>query len=99
MDEATKKSYIDFIKSHLTQFHEIDKIIIFGSFLHAKNPNDIDVAIVQKSDHNFLTLSLKYRKALRELAKKISLDIVPLKKNVDGFFVQEIQKGKIIYER
>ncbi len=99
MDSITKESYINFIKSHLLQFQEIDKVIIFGSFFNSKNPNDIDVAIVQKSNNNFLTLSLKYRKALRELSKKISLDIVALKKDADGFFTHEIEKGRIIYER
>ncbi len=99
MNTPTKESYIDFIKSHLLQFPEIKKIVIFGSFFKTKDPNDIDIAIVQDSNNNFLTLSLKYRKALRELSKKIALDIVPLKKDFDGFFAEEIQKGRIIYER
>ncbi len=81
------------------QFPEIDKVIIFGSFFESNNPNDIDVAIVQETDSNFLALSLKYRKALRDLSKKIALDIVPLKKDFDGFFAQEIKKGRVIYEK
>jgi len=99
VDITTKESYINLIKSHLMQFPEVNKIIVFGSFFESKNPNDIDVAIVQESTKNFLTLSLKYRKALRDLSKKISLDIVPLKKDFDGFFAQEIKKGTVIYER
>ncbi len=99
MDFTTKESYINFIRSHLMQFPEIDKVIIFGSFFESNNPNDIDVAIVQETDNNFLALSLKYRKALRDLSKKIALDIVPLKKDFDGFFAQEIKKGRVIYEK
>ena len=99
MDNATKKEYIDFIKKQLLQFQEISKIIIFGSFFDSKNPHDIDVAIVQESSSSFLTLSVKYRKALRELSKKIPIDIVPLKKDFKGFFAQEIEKGRVIYEK
>lgn len=99
MDNTTKQEYIGSIREELLQFQEISKIIIFGSFFESKNPHDIDVAIVQESDNNFLTLSLKYRKALRKLSKKIPIDIVPLKNNFTGFFAQEIEKGKIIYEK
>lgn len=99
MDSTTKESYVDLIKSRLKHFPEINKIIVFGSFFESNNPNDIDVAIVQETDNSFLTLSLKYRKALRNLSKKIALDIVPLKKDFDGYFAQEIKKGRVIYER
>jgi predicted nucleotidyltransferase len=78
---------------------EIHKIIIFGSFIDSDNPSDIDIAIIQNSDSNFLVLSLKYRKVLRDLAKKIPLDIVPLKENSKGVFMEEIRKGVMIYER
>jgi len=99
MDEKIKDKYIDIIKKQLSQFIEIHKIIIFGSFINSKNPNDIDIAIIQNSDNNFLTLSLKYRKVLRELSKQIPLDIVPLKENAQGVFMDEIKNGKTIYER
>ncbi len=99
VDNATKEFYIAFIKSRLSQFPEVKKIVIFGSFFTSKEPNDIDVAIVQTSDTDFLTLSLKYRKALRTIAKKIALDILPLKKDTYGDFIQEINRGKVIYEK
>jgi len=99
MTKKTKKAYIECIKKELSQFIEINKIIIFGSFQNSKKPNDIDIAVIQNSDNNFLTLSLKYRKVLRDLAKKIPLDIVPLKENTKGIFMDEIIKGEIIYER
>ena len=99
MDTAVKKAYTHYIKKQLQPFEEVHKIIIFGSFFHAKNPNDIDVAVVQDSYSNFLTLSLKYRKALRELSKKIPIDIVPIKENFQGAFAQEIENGQVIYEK
>jgi predicted nucleotidyltransferase len=98
-EKLIKEIYINNIKEQLSQFIEINKIIIFGSFIKAQKPNDIDIAIIQNSDNNFLTLSLKYRKVLRELSKKIPLDILPLKENSQGIFMEEVSKGKIIYER
>jgi hypothetical protein len=67
---------------------EVNKVILFGSFIKSSNPND-----------NFLTLSLKYRKGLRELSKIIPLDIVPIKANANSVFLDEINKGQIVYER
>ena len=99
MTKKLKTKYIENIREQLSQFVEINKIIIFGSFMKSKNPNDIDIAIIQNSDNNFLTLSLKYRKVLRELSKQIPLDIVPLNKNAKGVFMEEIENGKVIYER
>ena len=99
MKQDIKQEYINIINKQLSQFVEIHKVIIFGSFISAKKPNDIDIAIIQNSNNNFLTLSLKYRKVLRDLAKQIPLDIVPLKENSKGTFMEEIIKGIIIYER
>jgi predicted nucleotidyltransferase len=99
IDIVTKNNYIKIIKKELSKFSEIHKIIIFGSFNSSDNPNDIDVAVLQDSNSNFLTLSLKYRKVLRELSKKISLDIVPLRFDSKDCFSDEIISGKVIYEK
>jgi len=99
LTNTTKQSFINTIKDKLSQFNEVNKVILFGSFIHSNNPNDIDIAIVQNSNDNFITLSLKYRKVLRELSKIIALDIVPIKANTNGIFMNEINKGKIVYER
>ncbi|MGA2093652.1 MAG: nucleotidyltransferase domain-containing protein, partial [Sedimentisphaerales bacterium] len=40
---------------------EIRRIVIFGSFLNSSDPHDIDVAVFQDSDDQYLTLALKYR--------------------------------------
>jgi predicted nucleotidyltransferase len=94
-----KEHIINTIQTNLSHFSEVSKIVIFGSFPKSKNPNDIDIAVIQNSKDNYLTLSLRYRKALRELAKKIPLDIVPIKGNSHSSFLDEINQGRIIYER
>ena len=99
LSDDIKLNFINTIKDKLSQFSEVNKVILFGSFVKSANPNDIDIAIVQNSNDNFLTLSLKYRKVLRELSKTIPLDIVPIKANTEGVFLEEINKGQIVYER
>jgi len=99
LTDTNKLNFIATIKDKLSQFNEVNKVILFGSFVKSNNPNDIDIAIVQNSNDNFLTLSLKYRKVLRELSKTIPLDIVPIKANTNGVFLEEINKGQVVYER
>ena len=97
--EKDKNRLIEIIRRRLSSFPEVEQIIIFGSFFQRSNPNDIDIAVVQNSGDNFLTLSLKYRKVLREISKKIPLDLLPVNKEAQGMMIQEIKRGKIIYER
>ena len=94
-----KEYIINTIQTKLSYFSEVKKIILFGSFPKSQNPNDVDIAVIQNSDDNYLTLSLRYRKALRELSKKIPLDIIPIKNNTYSSFLDEINQGHIIYER
>ena len=79
---------------------EIQKIVIFGSFLNSYNTNDIDVAVFQESTDEYLTLAMKYRKKTRTVSKIIPLDIFPVKLSVDNDpFLTEIAAGEVIYER
>ena len=79
---------------------EVRKIVIFGSFLHADNPHDLDVAVFQDSTEPYLPLALKYRRNTRAIAQRIALDILPLKFQAqDDPFLAEIAKGEVIYER
>jgi predicted nucleotidyltransferase len=79
---------------------EVRRIIIFGSFLTSDDPHDLDVAVFQDSDENYLPLALKYRKKTRDIARRIALDIIPLKSGVEGgLFMDEIRRGEVIYER
>ena len=88
------------LRESLKQEKEIDKIVIFGSFLANSEVNDIDVAIFQHSDNSYLPLALKYRKLTRAISKRIPLDILPIMSNSsDSIFLQEIETGELIYER
>ncbi len=96
---SKKQTFICTIRNKLLHFQEIKKVILFGSFLNSDDPKDIDIAIIHNSNEDFLALSLKYRKTLRELAKQIPIDIVPIKQDAKGVFLDEINKGQIVYER
>jgi len=79
---------------------EVRRIIIFGSFLTSDDPHDLDIAVFQDSDENYLPLALKYRKKTRDIARRIPLNIIPLKAEAKGgFFLDEIQQGEVIYEK
>ena len=87
------------IRDAFSREREIQKIVLFGSFVHSSRPNDIDIAIFQNSDEKYLSLALKYRKLAREVSKIIPVDIIPLKIPSTGAFVDEIESGEVIYER
>jgi len=79
---------------------EVVKIVVFGSFCTAADPHDIDVAVFQTSDQPYLPLALKYREKTRAIARRIALDIVPLKLGVkDGLILDSIAGGEVIYEK
>jgi len=93
----------EFIKAqilkNLCNEKEIQKIVLFGSFLSSDTPNDIDIAVFQNSKEKYLPLALKYRKLVREIAKILPVDVIPLKSAAKGTFLREIESGEIIYER
>ena len=90
----------DKIASSLKDQKEIERIIVFGSFNKSDFPNDIDIAIVQNSSDNYLTLALKYRKLVRNISKEIAVDIFPiLNKSKNSFFMNEVALGEVIYEK
>ena len=91
-----REKIIDCLKAE----EEIERIVFFGSFMSADEPHDIDVAIFQDSNYSYLDLAMKYRRLTREVAKEISLDILPLKSGGSEFaFLSEIEKGVVVYER
>ncbi len=84
----------------LSSEKEIIKIVIFGSFVHSQSPHDLDVAIFQESEEDYLPLALKYRKRTRPVARKIPLDIFPLRiGGTKSPFLSEISQGTTIYAR
>ena len=79
---------------------EVQRIVVFGSFLTSDEPNDMDVAVFQTSTESYLPLALKYRKRVRPVAKRIPLDIIPVRPNPEpGVFLSEVERGEVIYER
>ncbi len=94
--QLLKRQLIDSLSAE----SEICRIVIFGSFVNSDKPHDLDIAVFQDSDDKYLPLAMKYRKKIRELARIIPVDIIPLKAGVkDGFFMDEINSGEVIYER
>ena len=78
---------------------EVRKVVVFGSFVTAENPNDLDVAVFQDSNEPYLPLAMKYRRKTRLLARRIPLDILPLKVGPTGIMLDEIARGDVIYEK
>ncbi len=97
MDKSeVKNKIVDLLKGQ----KEIEKIIIFGSFNKSDSPNDIDIAVVQNSSDNYLTLALKYRRLIRNISREIAVDIFPvLEKNSNSFYSREIASGEVIYAK
>ena len=87
------------IVENLSREQEVQKIVLFGSFVDSDMPNDIDIAVFQNSNEKYLELSMKYRKLMRNVSKNISIDVLPLKIGVAGSFLNEINAGETIYER
>jgi hypothetical protein len=104
MNKLDKEKIKNDIVSRLKDFKHLRKIIIFGSFNSAVRPNDIDLALVDDSDHDYLTLACAYRKKLRGIKPYIAADVLPVSirdfesNEEDNFFLDEIRKGALIYE-
>lgn len=94
--ELLKRELVSSLKSE----KEVRRIVIFGSFLNSTDPHDLDVAVFQDSNEKYLPLAMKYRKKTRQIARSITLDIIPLKAGArSDFFLDEIERGETIYER
>ena len=94
--EAIKKE----LAARLSDAPEVVKVVVFGSFVTAEDPNDIDVAVFQNSNQPYLPLAMKYRKITRGIANTIALDILPLKPGArDSMMMDAIARGEVIYER
>ena len=94
--EAIKKDVVQC----LAGAGEIQRIVVFGSFLTSDAPNDIDVAVFQKSKAPYLELAMKYRRMLRPVFRKIAVDVIPVRPEPDHTsFLGEIEAGEVIYER
>ena len=87
------------IAARLSSFPEVRRVVIFGSFVTSDDPHDLDVAVFQDSDENYYPLAIKYRRTLRNVARMIPLDVIPVRLDPkEGPFMQEIEKGEVLYE-
>lgn len=93
--DAIKRELVDCLASA----HEINKIVIFGSFLNSDTPNDLDVAVFVDNEEKYLSQALKFRKLTKTISKSIPLDIIPIRPNASGTILDEINKGELIYDR
>jgi predicted nucleotidyltransferase len=94
--EMFKKEIID----RLSGFPEVQRVVVFGSFLYSDDPHDLDIAVFQDSGEGYYPLAMKYRRALRTVAKNIPMDVIPIRSSPEKEpFIQEIQKGEVLYER
>jgi predicted nucleotidyltransferase len=88
------------IVAGLSEFPEVQRVIVFGSFVTSDDPNDLDIAVFQNSDESYYPLAMKYRRTLRSVAKRIPLDVIPICRSpVEDPFLKEIQRGELLYER
>ena len=79
---------------------EIKRVVIFGSFLHSDNPHDMDIAVFQNSSENYFPLAMKYCRMLEPVARKIALDVFPIRPfPKESSFLREIEAGEVVYER
>lgn len=91
-----KQAVVDAIKDE----KDIQKIIVFGSFLSSETPGDIDVAVLGEFPNGYLEAATRLRKKVRHIAKILPVDIVPILEDApQNEFVQEIQKGEVVYEK
>ena len=100
LDVQQKESLKNELVACLSGDQEIRRIVIFGSFLDSASPEDMDVAVFQDSSEAYLPLAVKYRQQTRPVARRIPLDIIPLRNDVqDDPFLKEIERGETVYER
>jgi predicted nucleotidyltransferase len=87
--------------SALQEDEQVEKIVIFGSFMHTATPHDMDVAVFCNSSDDYLTLALALRKKLRSLSRIIPIDLLPITVPYDptSLFLQEINQGEVVYEK
>ena len=100
LTETEKSAIKQSLASALSKESEVQRIVVFGSFVTSATPHDLDVAVFQNSDDKYLTLAMRYRKNLRSIARRIPVDVIPLKTYAtDDPFLREIEQGETIYER
>jgi hypothetical protein len=104
-EEDKRKIKLELVE-RLSDQPEVRKVVVFGSFTSSLDPQDLDVAVFQDSDQSYLPLAMKYRRLTRPIARQIPMDIVPMRPGVESsntgardWFLEEINRGEVIFER
>jgi hypothetical protein len=99
-DSTQKEMLKRDLVSCLADDTEIQRIVVFGSFVTSQTPADMDVAVFQNSDAPYVPLAMKYRRQTRSVGRRIPLDIIPIRADASiGTFLKEIESGETVYER
>ena len=97
--KKTEKILITKLVDKFASENEVVKLVLFGSFLTSEQANDLDLAVFQNSNADYLSLALKYRRLSREIIGSLPVDIIPIKNSPEGPFLKEILNGEVIFER
>jgi len=100
LDREQKEQLKRAVVECLSGDDEIQRIVVFGSFLSSDEPHDMDVAVFQTSREPYLSLALRYRRRIRPVTRRIPVDVVPIRPDPEpGSFLSEVERGEVIYER
>ena len=100
MTNVEKNSIKHDIVERLAADSSVRKVVIFGSFLTSENPHDVDIAVFSAGAGDYLSLAMQYRRELREVSKRISLDVIPIRMPCEeSSFLREINSGETVYEK
>lgn len=111
---TVKNPYIDEIMEKLVAL-DVYKVILFGSYANdtEDEESDIDLLIVldentlPKNYDEWLEIKMRVRRLLREINKKVALDLLvytrpqyeSIKKEMNSFQLEIHETGKILYEK
>ena len=114
MSEVEKDTYLQDIINVLSKL-EIKEIILFGSINNGNfdEESDIDLLVVLDIDkipetyEEKMEMKLQLRKAIREINRKIAIDLLVytkkefeiIKKEGNNFFQDIIKNGRKLYEK
>jgi len=79
---------------------EVQRVVVFGSFVTSPARHDLDVAVFQENDEGYLPVALKSRRLLGSVAARIPVDVLPLRvQGTAGEFRKEVEQGEVVYVR
>jgi len=100
LDREQKEKLKRDVAECLKRDKEVQRVVVFGSFLTSDDPHDMDIAVFQSSPESYLPLALKYRRQVRAVAKQIAVDVIPIRPNpAPSTFLTEVEHGEVVYER